>query len=80
MSALSTMKHADGCQVVRESGIAVWMCIGTCPAVAAFIASGQADQSLDQLDPAQIETVIGAVTDHVLAGVDARAAERNAKP
>jgi hypothetical protein len=71
MSVLSTMKHADGCQVVHENGIAVWMCIGTCPAMAEFIASGQVDdQPWDQLDHAQRETVLDAVTgsmEHALA-------------
>ncbi len=63
MSVLSTMKHDDGCQVVHQNGIAVWMCVGTCPALAEFIRSGQVDdQPWDQLDRSQRETVIGAVT------------------
>ena len=33
MSALSTMKHAEGCKVVRENGVDVWMCVGACPAM-----------------------------------------------
>ena len=76
MSVLSTMKHADGCQVVRENGIAVWMCVGTCPAIAEFIRSGQVDdQPWDQLDQDQRETVINAVTEHALPGLDTRIAE-----
>ena len=52
MSALATMKHADGCRVVRENDIAVWMCVGDCPAMVEFIRSGQVDhQPWDQLDP-----------------------------
>ena len=43
MSALATMKHADGCRVVRENDIAVWMCVGDCPAMVEFIRSGQVD-------------------------------------
>ena len=74
MSALSTMKHADGCKVVRENGIAVWMCVGTCPAVAEFIASGEVDQQpWDQLDRSQVETVLDAVTEHVIDALDDRA-------
>ena len=73
MSALSTMKHDDGCQVVRENGIAVWMCVGTCPAMAEFIRSGQVDgQPWDRLDRDQCETVIDAVTEHALSSLDAR--------
>lgn len=61
MSAL-TMKHAEGCRVVRDNGVSVWMCVGTCPAMVEFIASGQVDdQPWDQLDQAQRETVIEAV-------------------
>lgn len=76
MSALSTMKHAEGCRCMHENGIAVWLCVGTCPAMAEFIASGQVDQQpWDQLDHAQRETVIGAVTgsmEHALAALDDR--------
>jgi hypothetical protein len=76
MSVLSTMKHAEGCQVARENGIAVWMCVGTCPAMAEFIASGQVDgQPWDQLDRDQRETVINAVAgsmEHALAAQDDR--------
>jgi hypothetical protein len=73
MSALSTMKHADDCRVVRENGIAVWMCVGTCPAIAEFIRSGQVDdQPWDQLDRDQRETVIDAVAEHVIADLEAR--------
>jgi len=73
MNALSTMKHTDSCKVVHENGIAVWMCVGTCPAMEAFIRSGQVDdQPWEQLDRDQRETVIDAVTEHALAGFDAR--------
>lgn len=73
MSALSTMTHADGCKVVRENGIAVWMCVGACPAMFEFIRSGQVDdQPWDRLDRDQRETVIDAVTEHALPGLDAR--------
>jgi hypothetical protein len=76
MSALSTMKHADGCRVVRENGVAVWMCVGECPAMYEFIASGQVDaQPWDQLNQEQRETVIDAVTEsmeHALAAQDDR--------
>jgi hypothetical protein len=49
VSALSTMKHADGCRCVRENGVAIWMCVGECPAMYEFIASGQCDnQPWDQ--------------------------------
>lgn len=74
MSALSTMKHAEGCRVVYQNGIGVYMCVGECPAMYEFIASGQVDaQPWDQLDPAQRETVIDAVTgsiEHALAARD----------
>lgn len=46
MSALSTTPHAEGCQGGRESGIAVWMCVADCPALAEFIASGQVDDGV----------------------------------
>lgn len=76
MSALSMMKHADGCKVVRENGIAVWMCVGTCPAMFEFIRSGQVDdQPWDQLDRDQRETVIDAVAEHAIAGLDTHAKE-----
>ena len=72
MSALSTMKHADGCKVVRENGIAVWMCVGTCPAMFEFVRSGQVDdQPWEQLDREQRETVIDAVTEHAIGALDA---------
>lgn len=76
MSVLSTMKHADGCQVARENGIAVWMCVGTCPAMAEFIRSGQVDdQPWDQLDKDQCETVINAVSKHALPKLDTGTSE-----
>ena len=76
MSVLSTMKHDDRCQVVHENGIGVWMCVGTCPAMAEFIRSGQVDdQPWDQLDADQRETVIDAVSEHALRGLDTRDAE-----
>jgi len=66
MSALSTMQHAEGCQVVRENGVAVWMCVGDCPAMAEFIRSGQVDdQPWDQLDGAQRRTVVDAVAEAI---------------
>lgn len=74
VSALSTMKHADGCRCVHENGVAVWMCVGECPAMYEFIASGQCDdQPWDQLDSSQRKTVIDAVTEsmeHTLAAQD----------
>ena len=71
MSALSTMKHADGCKAVRDNGIVVWMCVGTCPAMFEFIRSGQVDdQPWDQLDRDQRETVIEAVTTHTIVDRD----------
>jgi ferredoxin len=73
VSALSTMKHADGCKVVRENGIAVWMCVGTCPAMFEFVRSGQVDdQPWDQLDRDQRETVIDAVSNHAIGALDER--------
>jgi hypothetical protein len=71
MSVLETMKHADGCQVVRENGVAVWMCVGECPAMYEFIKSGQVDdQRWDQLDRSQVDTVIDAVTEHAIEALD----------
>jgi hypothetical protein len=76
MSVLSTMKHSDGCQVVRENGVAVWMCVGTCPAIAEFIRSGQVDaQPWDQFDKDQCETVINAVSEHSLPRLDTGTSE-----
>ena len=67
-SALATMKHADGCQVVRENGIAVWTCVGDCPAMYEFIRSGQVDhQPWEQLNEAQTETVKRTVTARALS-------------
>ena len=81
MSVLSTMKHADGCKVVRDNGVAVWMCVSACPAMEEFIRSGQVDdQPWDQLDRDQCETVIDAVTKHALAGLDTRDAEGKHNP
>lgn len=75
-SALATMQHADECKVVRENGVAVWTCVGTCPAMQEFIRSGQVDhQPWDQLDAAQRETVIAVVAgsmEHALAAQDDR--------
>lgn len=72
-SALATMQHADDCQVVRENGVAVWMCIGTCPAMAEFIRSGQVDdQPWDQLDRDQCETVVEVVHKHALKSLVVR--------
>lgn len=74
MSGLSTMKHANGCRVARQSGIAVWMCVGECPAMREFIESGQVDdQPWDQLDQEQRAVVNGAVAgvvEHALADRD----------
>ena len=72
-SALATMQHADGCQVVHENGVAVWMCVGTCPAMAEFIRSGQVDQQpWEQLDRDQCETVVDVVHKHALKGLVVR--------
>lgn len=75
-SALSTMEHAAGCMVVRENGVAVWMCVGDCPAMYDFIRSGQVDhQPWDQLDPDQVATVEQAVATHALDGLRTRGDE-----
>lgn len=72
-SALATMQHADGCKCVRENGVAVWMCVGSCPAMHEFIRSGQVDdQPWDQLDESQVETVKRAVSEHALRALDVR--------
>lgn len=68
MTALATMKHAEGCQVVRENEIAVWTCVIGCPAMSEFIRSGQCDeQPWDQLDESQRQTVIDAASERLLA-------------
>ncbi|HSX22871.1 MAG TPA: hypothetical protein VLE97_08880 [Gaiellaceae bacterium] len=70
-SALATMQHAEGCKCVRENGVAVWMCVGSCPAMYEFIRSGQVDhQPWDRLDDAQVETVKRAVSEHALGSLD----------
>lgn len=70
MSALSTMKHAEGCQVVHENGIAVWMCTVGCPAMTEFIRSGQCDdQPWDQLDESQRQTVIETASERLRAAL-----------
>jgi hypothetical protein len=67
------MRHAEGCQVVRENGIAVWMCSIGCPAMSEFIRSGQCDdQPWDQLDEDQRQTVIDAASERMLAALVAR--------
>ena len=72
-SALATMQHAEGCQVVRENGVAVWMCVGTCPAMAELIRSGQVDkQPWEQLDHDQCETVVDVVHKHALGALIVR--------
>jgi hypothetical protein len=54
------------------------MCVGECPAMYEFIASGQVDdQPWDQLDQSQRQTVIDAVAEHALADLDARDKERS---
>lgn len=81
MSALSTMKHAEGCRCVQQDGLAIWMCVGECPAMYEFIASRQCDdQPWDQLDPSQRETVLDAVTgamEHALAARDDEERDRS---
>ena len=67
------MQHAESCQVVHENGVAVYMCVGTCPAMAEFIRSGQVDQQpWEQLDRDQCETVVDVVQKHALQGLVAR--------
>lgn len=73
MTALATMKHAAGCQVVRENGVEVWMCTIGCPAMTEFIRSGQCDdQPWDQLDESQRQTVVDAASERVLAALAER--------
>jgi hypothetical protein len=77
-NALSTMEHADGCKVVRENGVSVWMCVGSCPAMYEFIASGQCDnQPWDKLDASQRRTVIDTVSKHAIGALDARDEKEN---
>lgn len=73
MRALATMKHAAGCQVVRENGIAVWTCVISCPAMTEFLRSGECDaQPWDQLDESQRQTVVDAASARLLAALAAR--------
>lgn len=65
LSALATMKHAEGCEVVHENGVVVWMCVGTCPAMHEHLRSGQVDRECDHLDRDQVETVTRVVTDRL---------------